>query len=457
LVKNHRLSLLFVCLTFLCIGLFSSSGSAQEETLPRGIGLYSIGYRSFVSQTQRYNANGKMESLGQPFNKDFSGTGLLRGDGGSELRRLAEEIARFEGHSNASDSMINQLNLGRMQGDVQAEVNARILAFAFGATDRMTLFVGVPYVSAEVRTNLSFARGSNGAQYVKQKLGNMAFDELQAGLDQAAALDAATITASIEQNGYAPIDHWSHQGIGDVQLGSIYAITAPVRRNVQSVFSLRSTLVLPTGYVEDPDILTDVNIGNGYYSLINEVTEKFVFFRDFWVGASAAYGYNFSTSVDKRVPEADEGIVDPSRRSTVSLDPGHDMAAQALTGWNISALRFAYTLGIKAHTRDTYRGSLPGNYDILAEGSDMTQAYHIASVAIFTPELYQKKRFPVPFILQANYHMPITAYNSQDERYFEITLSSFFSTPMAMSDREPKRKRSRNYRTASNRIYSNDD
>jgi hypothetical protein len=57
--------------------------------------------------------------------------------------------------------------------------------------------------------------------------------------------------------------------------------------------------------------------------------------------------------------------------------------------------------------------------------------YHEAGVSFSTAQAYQRKKFPVPFILSLKTHHPIAAKNSSDERYYEAQIASFFSTPMA--------------------------
>jgi len=392
-----------------------------------------FGYRSFATQTDKFDENGNKVSLGEPFNQEFSGANLQRGAGGPELKRLADELARFDSNSNTDQSLLNQLNLGKMEGQVKANIDAKILALAFGATNRLTLFTGIPFVNASVDTDISFTPGSNGAPFIKQRLGELAFDELKSGLDQAAAINAETIKQSIEAKGYAPIDHWEYSGLGDIQAGGVWGVKSRLARNLGSIFSYRMTANIPTGYEEKPDILTDVDIGSGSFGLNNEVMEKMILFRTLWIGAAGRYGYNFASTKTKRLPEAEEGVVAQDRTTNVSFSPGADMGADGMLGLTVGVIKARYTLGVTTHEKDHYSGAMVGNYDKLSEGSDSYQSFHDASLILQTADLYRKKSFPIPFILELNAHIPIEARNSMDERYYMVSISSFFSTPMAQS------------------------
>jgi hypothetical protein len=425
----------------------------QQEILPKGIGLYRFGYRSFVEQTHRYNGAGDLEELGNPFQRDFSGQGLLQGLGGSELQKLGEEVAKFDSLFNTPNSLINQIDFGSLRGDVRAEVDARIFALAFGLSRNITIFMGAPYVSASVDTELKFTSGKGGASEVKSELGGLAFEQLQNGLDQASVMTTQTIKDSIISKGFEPFEHWEYEGIGDIRIGTIWNTTSRLTGRTRSLFDFKTTVNIPTGYVEQPDLLTDINIGKGYWSLINEISEKLVFNKSWWLGVRAGYGHNFDASLMKRVPEATEKTPGQDRISDVIINPGADTQVGAMAGLNLGILKTKYSIGSKFHGEDSYSGNLGGNYEPLGENSKSSQIYSELSVKVQTTELYQAKKFAIPMIIEGKYLSTIMATNSKDERYFELSLSSFFSTPMAVESKKPKKRsrRIRGYRSASSR------
>jgi hypothetical protein len=424
----------------LMASIWTELALAQQEVLPKGIGTYRFAQRSFTSQTQKYNASGELESLGQPFNKKFSGQSLARGDGGADLTRLATELQKFDSYSDSPDSLLNQLDLGTMTGEIEADVNAKIFSTAYGLTDRLSLFVGIPYTEAEVRARIEFTRGPGGTDAIRQQLGNAGFDQLLAGLVQASNISSEQILSQIEAKGYAPIDYWSHSGLGDIQTGAIYSSAHRLSRSNSLMNTLRITVNIPTGYVDDPDILTDFSIGKGYWGLNNEYSQKFVWRDSLWLGLSGSYGFNFDATVAKRLPETNEGIIAPERRIDAHLNPGDDVGAKAQIGASFSLFKPTYSIGSKRHFSDQYSGALEGNYSALSAGSAQYQLYHEAGLQIQTVELYQRKAFLLPLTLDISAHLPIAGINSMDERYFQIEIGSFFATPASKkSNTKPNR------------------
>ena len=415
------------------IGLFSLMGSASQahaqSVLPEGVGLFRFGYRSFAPQSEKYGESGHRESLGSSFDKEFSGQRLLQGDGGSDLSRLAQELQRFDGQNRSDESLLNQLDLGTLTGDVEAKVQAQIFGLAYGATPKLTVYGGVPLIKASVQTQLRFS-GKNNASKIKQQLGGAAFQELKDGLDQAAKLSVIDIEQSIEKKGYAPIGKWERESFGDVQVGGIYSL---VNRRVGSgLFSLASdsSLSLPTGYVDDPDILTDVSFGLGTYA----VTQKFIptmQWEIFSMGGEAALGLPFPGEKQVRLPEAEEGLTEADRKTTARFQPGQSYSLAADLGMRWSWMKSNVRWGLKGKSSDQYSGNLAGNYGKLANNSDSQQTYSELGLGADTTSLYRAKRFPIPFIVNGLMHMPLAGKNATDEKYFELSVTAFFKVPGA--------------------------
>lgn len=420
--------------------LVAETSLGQALNLPKGIGIYGYGYRHYEPQTHKYNNEGSLEPLGAPFSKEFKGRNLLDGAGGADLKRLANELRKFDGNSNSPDSLLNSIDLGTLNADVTGKISAQAFALGYGVTDYLTLFTSIPWVEASVDTSLSFS-GPNNAQFIKQRLGDVAFDELKTGLDTASAISAEEISDSITGLGYADPSHWEYSGLGDIDVGSILSYVKPIRRRMTAVQTLKTTLTLPTGYYEDPGILTDVSIGRGYYLLTNQYLQTLQF-GNFWAQGDVAFGYGLPTKKQKRVPEEDEALVDQEREVEVTLQPGSDIGYGGTVGYAPGWLRFAYRLGVNRHLRDHYSGSLPGNYDKLSEDSSTYQFYQEPTVTIDTVRLYEKKRFLVPFIAGLKAHLPIQAKNSLNERYYELSVSSFFNTPYASTTKPHKASQS---------------
>lgn len=414
---------------------------AQAGLLPEGVGLYQYGYRSLTEQSVRYDEHGDQVPLGDKFNKKLTGARLLDGSGGAELKRLVSELAKYGEGAN----LVDTLDLGSVNGDVKANVSAQIFALGYGLSRNWTLFMGIPWVDATVTTEITH-EGNNNAAAIRQRLGGLAFAELADGLQRASQITAAQVKDSIEAAGYAPIDKWSHAGPGDLKIGAKTGFDARLSRSTGFNLGLTASLDAPTGYVEDPDILTDVSFGKGYYSLALSSVQSFVFFKTLATGFDVTYAENLPTTMEKRVPEGEEDLIAADRKTSVDLQPGDDMDAGVflgLTGVAGGWIDTSYRLGSKRHFSDKYSGELEGNYQALAKGTSTYQSYHEVAFTLTSVQAYQRKKIAVPFMLSLKAHYPLEARNSADERYYEAQIASFFSTPAARDERPVKRRSSR--------------
>ncbi len=69
-----------------------------QSTLPKGIGIINYGYRSYEPQTNKYNQYGESLSLASQFNAALDGFSILGSNGESDLKRLIQEIKKFDGN-----------------------------------------------------------------------------------------------------------------------------------------------------------------------------------------------------------------------------------------------------------------------------------------------------------------------------------------------------------------------
>lgn len=400
-----------------------------EGILPKGVGAVQMGYRSYAPQSSQFDASGAQTGLGAGFNQEFSGVAMLQSSN-LELRRLAGELSTYERGLGEGQSLLRDLSLGTLRGDVQADVSARILGFAFGISKHVTLVAGIPWVSAHVRTKLEMA-GQNNALAVRDRLGALAFDELKAGLTRAASLSAASIKKSIADAGYAALDDWQGQGFGDARLGARTALERPAGRNLGILGSAAITAILPTGTPDDPDALTDVKTGNGYFGLEVAAGQRVTLLRTFYLGTDLTYAVNFDAVAERRVPEAGESIVAKDRKARVQLNPGDDADASGYVGAKRWGLDLSYRLGLSRHYSDAYRAALAGDYAALAAGSDRRQVYQRAQVAYDTIAAYKAKAFPVPLLVAVSANDAVSGRNTPRDRYFELSLTGFISTSLA--------------------------
>lgn len=442
-MKNQTRLNLIVLSAMLIAGEKATAG----DSLQQGIGMYQLGQRSYSEQLFSYDQNGEKVPLGSRFDRNFDGQTLLSGKAGAELKRLADELKRYEGSNPQAEGLLNRINLGSMTGDVKANVNARFLGLGFGLNDSLMVFMAVPFVTASVESEISFD-GNNNAQAIKSELGDLAFEELKQGLDRASQLNEQQLRQSILDAGYAPFETWEHKGYGDIRLGLKTGFASRMAKGLKLLTSISPVLEIPTGYVENPDLLTDISFGKGYYSLGIAVDERLVMARTFWIGVDGSFAENFNAKMKKRVPVENETLPTADRKTTVSIAPGDDVDTAGSVGATFGWVSASYRAGVKRHFKDGYSGALSGNYEALSENSDKYQLYQQAKLTFSTAGAYKRKSFPVPLILSLSANQPLEAKNSSDEKYYELSIASFFKTAMArdteVRSASKKKKRNRN-------------
>ena len=427
--RSIGVPLLLTMVTTAWVLLRARTASAEPAfLLPEGIGLIQVGVRHFDAQSQGFNGEGRQVPLADKSSLSLSGANLEQGKGGADLRRLVEELHKIDG-SDQPGSLAKSLDLGTVRAHARAQVDAKFFGLAYGATRWLTLFAGVPWIDARVDTELTID-GPNNASAIKDRAGALAFEQVRSGLDRASQISPADIKANFASYGYRPIDSWSTSGPGDVTLGAKTAIGRRIGSHAHWSLGLTTSLDVPTAYAKDPNNLTDVNLGKGYYSLTSTIEPR-LGWRWLFASTGLTFGQNFDRQVQRRVPVADEALVAPERTSAVTLHPGQDTGAAVAAGFYTGAVTTLVRQGMIRHAVDRYSGPLEGNYDSLAEGSDSTVVYREIEASISTARAYQKSRFPVPVVVGVRGHDTTSGINAPVQRYYELTISTFFSTPAA--------------------------
>ena len=395
-----------------------SAAASAQGLLPEGIVAWQAGYRSYKSQENAFDANFQLRPIGADYTMRFDNAMLLSGKGGKDLQRLATVL------QTVGDPSETALDLGVLQQHVSADISASIFGFAYGASKDMTVFVGAPWTAALVKNRIQFT-GTNNAQAILDRLGNIAFDELRQGLEQASLLDVATIRNSIESEGYGPIDRWQYSGIGDLQIGVKTAFNIEVFDGMPIAFEYSPSLSLPTGHADDPDLINDIGLGKGYVSIGQSLSQRMQLTPYFSAGFDQMYAYNVDARVKRRVPEGTESIVGFDRKTNVLHNPGDDYELGAAmefgTGMFKGNLRFAD----HRHFSDRYTGSIAGNYSKLSTNSDTELITQEIGFSMNTVEAFQRKEFVIPYIAKLTASFPVAGLNSPNFEYYEFSLTSF--------------------------------
>ncbi len=402
-----------------------------QSVLPKGIGVIRFGYRQMSNPSQGYDSTGSLQNLGHPYKLEFTGNEMLKGKMGADPKELAEVLARFDSQSTGSESLVERLNLGALDPKIDVKLSAYTFALAYGVSDAITAYLGVPLISVRTNADMSFS-GPNNALEIKQELGELGFDELKAGLDRASTLSTKDIIDVIADYGYSTDLTWTARQPGDSRLG-IYL--EPLRffefETTKHESTLNLELNIPTGYRERPDRLIDATLGRGAYALYASLEDKAYVTSLFWIYGLMGAVQTFPTTIDKRVPTSDSTFVSKSREKRLTWNQGFEWEGRAGAGANFSLLDVGVQAHYEEHLLDKYSGSLKGDYDKLAEGSDWNLFSIETGVTLSTVNLYKTGAFAVPFLAKLVWKRPLSGLNKVYDDYIELSLTSFFSTPFS--------------------------
>ena len=417
----------FKCLIMSSLFIGDSEKNAFGKTfnLPKGIGIWSYGVRTYDSIQTQFDGNGYEESIGNSFKQQFNGPSLLKEGDNSELGTLAEELNKFD-YAGSGSGVISGLDLGTFAVDVDANVSTQIIGTGFGLTDWLTVYAGFPIVDITITTNM-YMTGRNTAIDLKNRLGDLSYEELKTGLDTASGLDIPMIKSALGDMGYTGLEKWSHKGLGDIHFGFITSYWYRPASNLGFISYSKLNTTLPTGYVDDPDILTDTSIGDGYFSAEMKVGQVVSVGKYTYGGIEGAYKSNFSHTREIRKPETVTSTLAPfDNYEVMEVDPGDETEVSIYVGAKYSIFSGEYKLTDENIKADTVLSSDEDVYKILVNQSESNSFYQLLTAGISTADLYEKEKFPVPFILTVSRKSNLMGKDSIIDDYVEVELASFY-------------------------------
>lgn len=422
----------------LILAVFGVYSDAFAQLLPKGYGAYTLGYRKYSTSAKYYDSTGAEHNEGQKLNVDFSSSSMASGKVGADLQKLYTEVKKFDTQG-TSNSVADEMDFGKITGDVTTNIDAKFIGMGYGFTENVTVFLGVPYVSAKIDTNLSYD-GVNNASAIKARIGNLVYKEIQDGLTKASTISADSVRSSLQDDkGYQSIDHWEYNGLGDVALGAQTEVKGQGHFRLFTL-GLKAQLELATGHQDDPDNLIDVPIGRGYPALTLGADSK-MRIRYLTLGLKNSFTQGMESRVTRRVPDGEDKLVGADRKFAVDWTPGRDVLTVGYVGLGVGLFSTTLSYGMKRHYADKYRGSVEGNYALLAEGTDESQSFGEVGVSVNTINAYMRRKLSFPLVVALVGHQTLSGVNVSKDQYIELSVMSFFTTSESPKAAEAKKER----------------
>jgi len=388
--------------------------------LPKNYFYVNAETRLGLPTEDKFDSNGHTVALGSDFSRDLN----------SQVFTALQPLDAAVGGT---------ANLGTSQVQVKRSVNQFRPLLAYGATDRLTLGVIIPYVwaSNDVNANIDSSTANVGfnplAVSPANPLGVIPLAVPLPGTRTATVNDINSLLGS--QFGIKPVQSWSGSGLGDIEFGGRYQYY----RSDYWRLAFTSIAIAPTGKQDDPDNLVDIPLGDGNWAVRFQLQQDFTVQQDgisknlgyptpgsFYVNTKFEYLYNLSDSRTARVCSPLQPVC--NQKGTVTRSAGDIVEAEiqgylgVLTDGLILTSGYTYTHQYSS----SYSGNDGFDYSVLAINSDHT--IHEAFIGLtFTtvPEFVQKK-FPLPLFANASYRNRFAGENVAKSDWVYLTLSVYF-------------------------------
>jgi hypothetical protein len=406
-------------ITAICMLFMGSIAHAQyNAVLPKGVRSVILRNITTSEVGSKFNNKGAESAFGSEFAVD-SNT-LSQSD--SETIQEAMDLLQSD-YPDAFDA----LRLGTYQIDAKANVEVDVFGFAYGMTDNLTAYFGVPFYKADVRLKYS-RKQDNSYNEVGEILNNYTNDDMAgiigATVEQMFDVDGPVIQNQVVQGyGYRELGDWSGNGPGDMEFGLMYAF-----QKATDGSGLMLTLggVAPTGYVDDPDVIQDFGFGDGQWDAFAEFGGSYTMNSHLILNAYTRYTHQFASDKTLRVNEAANGGLNDEKDvfteklgDMMLFDVSSDII---LNDWISLTPSFRYETRERAHYIDSsgmVNQQMGDNSNFSAQMFRMQAAF--SSV---TP--YTKGNFILPAQIKFGYQTILDGENTPKFDRYELEFRMYF-------------------------------
>jgi hypothetical protein len=392
--------------------------------LPRGAFRVFSDAHFYLPFDQRYDPDGDAEPLAADFNRPLD----------SGVFRLLAPLDPFVGRASLGDARVAiEIDLIEVENALQ-----------YGITDRLTVGIMVPYLSAttNVKARLESGPGSSANVGLNPRRGQPG----QPPLIPIAAGGIPLTTEDIQAllgPGFAGIPGFGFQRFETTSVDDIGDIEATVKYQSLKTEDWRAVVGggvrFPTGRVDDPDNLVDFSWGAGAYALLFRLYTEYAL-SHLWTGPQPAaspgelllngtfrYDLVLPDHEVRRVPDDVNNPV-TTNKENVSRDLGDkfefDISARyvPVKDWFLTA---QYRYGFKLE--DQVSGKKGFNYSSLEDETARTEHIGFVGLSYSTLGLYQDKRFPLPIVVSVYYRNRFAGSNNAfRSQYIGLILQIFF-------------------------------
>lgn len=400
----------------LVLTLGQVANARYDETLPPGVRL--LVYKNIQTDTIQNRLGDHGQDRSMSFKEKIDAKSLEKVEA---ARPLVEEVKA------QSQTAFNELLLGEYELDASAKVKVHGFGFAWGLTERMTLYSSIGFYRADVAISANRTAGNN-----YQKIANILADENSSLEEQAMAQTIQNMmdvngevlqSILVDQYGYGEIGSWRGEGFGDLDLALKYRFYEKI--DFGSAFTLGVTL--PTGREDDPDLLQDFSFGDGQTDLYAEIGFGLNGLKGkFELNSSLRYTYQMASEKELRAatdpdfPLTEEKLLFEEKLGNmigIDIDPGWHFS-----DWVSLFGHYMY----RYRGESVYKSSNEAANQALATRTEQVQHFVGASLSFSTVKPYLSKKFKMPFVVTLHGRRVMTGRNTPQYTRGELEFRVFF-------------------------------
>ncbi len=417
-INNHGAFFAVLFLIAVSPAVDSAPVQAMEHTKTLPSGRFNLNVRSIATGiTSKSNANGEGEGLAAPLERDLTFNDVLR----NQVAVSSTRAAKVEGFMLANEFERSD-SLGRFSASAKASVRATAPVLAYGISDKVTVAVGAPFMSARSAISVGFTRSETASQFLAM-LSDPANNQHEAALELDEKLGAAVTELNRELLNYGvePLRDWQGSGWGDTTIATKWRAweSGPV--------ALATTFgsVLPTGRTDQARIMNDVPFGEGQTDLFTQATWEENIMTGFSISQTIKYTHQLPSQREVfrglNPEDLDAGTIDASFKLGDRIDASLGMAWAHESGVTAS-------VGCQANRKwsDRYQDADGNRLSALEAHTDQTVFLGELAAGFSTVEGYLRGAYLAPAEVNFAVARQITSRNAMESDLYEMSASLFF-------------------------------
>jgi hypothetical protein len=376
---------IFAC-TASVVFLSGVSFADSAEVLPKGISNLSIASQFYFPVDTEFDSDGNKEKI----YADYTGLSILDLFG---------------------------LDLGTTVIDFERNYLLTGISYQYGLSDKISIGLNIPLWKQE--TDLKEAKVDTSTGDATTLIGIGCTGVPGADDDCATQVVLAQLEALF---GYETFDSWSDSGLSDIAAGLRYQYF----KNDDWRLAFTGVITFPTGEVDDPDNLLDLDFGTGSHILGFHFNQDYMGIESLLLNATLRYDMVLPAKVTLRVPD-DVDEVFTNNKEKVDRDIGDAIEIELSGNYSLSdtwstGLLYLYGIGMK----DEVSGDMGFAYESLEDETDYIEQVYVVSISYSTLQLFMDKKFSIPLTASLSYRDRFAGKNGNNSQYLALGLSLYF-------------------------------